>query len=164
MKRVGVLSDTHGLLRPAVLDLLPGVDHILHAGDVGRPEILTDLLALAPVSSVWGNVDGHDVRSMTREWVVLDFEQIRVAVIHGHQTVSFDSLPDRFPDAAVVVHGHSHVPRCDRIGSTYLVNPGSAGPAEPGKPVSLAFLVVDGSAVCVQHVDLETKRGFETGC
>ena len=160
MTRLGILSDTHGLLRPSVLELLQGVDHILHAGDVGRPEILSDLEALAPVSSVWGNVDGLDVRSRTREWLVREFEQTRIAVIHGHQAACFESLPARFPDAAVVVHGHSHLPRCDRVGAVYLINPGSAGPATPGQPASLAFLELGSRDVQVRHVDLETGRSF----
>jgi putative phosphoesterase len=160
---LGVVSDTHGLLRPDVLVRLSGVDHILHAGDVGQPEILADLEALAPVSAVWGNVDGFDIRESTREWVVEVFEEVEVAVIHGHQAPSFESLPERFPSARVVIHGHSHMPRCDRVAGTLLVNPGSAGPAAPGKPVSMALMEIVGDEVRVRHLDLQSGREFRPG-
>lgn len=145
--RIGVVSDTHGLLRPAVLDAFRGVRRILHAGDVGDPTILTDLEALAPVTAVWGNVDGPEVRAATRESVRGEMAGLPFALIHGHQVADdYERLVDRFPAARLIVHGHSHLPRVRRIGPARLLNPGSAGPRRFGKPVSAALVAVGPSA------------------
>ncbi len=156
--RWGLISDTHGLLRPAVLELFRGVDRIIHAGDVGRPEILWDLEAVAPVSAVWGNVDGPEVRALTRESLVETVGEVRVAVVHGHLAPDPDALPAEFPAVAAVIHGHSHLPRCDRSGDVLLINPGSAGPAVPGKPITVALMEIHGRGIHVQHVDLAADR------
>ena len=155
---VGVVSDTHGLLRPEVLRLFRGVDLILHAGDVGDPRILTDLAAIAPVRAVWGNVDGWDVRRETEEDVRAEVDGAIVAVVHGHRVADYDQLPDLYPDARVIVHGHSHVPKVDLRGDGRLVlNPGSAGPKRLGKPVTAALLRIrpDGD-LDVEIRDLES--------
>lgn len=155
---VGVVSDTHGTLRPEVLRLFRGVDLILHAGDVGDPQILTDLATLAPLRAVEGNVDGWDVRREVEEDVELEVTGVKVAVAHGHRVTDYGALLDRYPDARVVVHGHSHVPKVDRReGGRLLLNPGSAGPKRFRKPVTAALLrILSDGQLEVEVRDLES--------
>lgn len=156
--RVGLISDTHGKLRPEVFERLSGVDRILHAGDVGGPEILTDLAALAPVDAVWGNTDGWALRDVASASLELELGGRRFAVVHGHLVSDLDGLLALFPDAVVVVHGHSHVPRCERVGDRWLVNPGSAGPGGEGWEPSVAIAETDADEFRVVHLDLRTGR------
>lgn len=160
--RVGVLSDTHGLLRPEVLRAFRGVARILHAGDVGDPAILTELEALAPVTAVWGNVDGWAVRDRTAEEAEGEVAGLRYAVTHGHQVMPrYGRLAARFPGAGLVVYGHTHVPALRRAGGTLLLNPGSAGPRRAGRPVSVAVVEIrPGAPPGVTHLDLESGRPF----
>jgi putative phosphoesterase len=151
---VGVISDTHGLLRPGVFEAFRGVSHILHAGDVGDPMILDDLAALAPVTAVWGNMDGPEIRAVTREEEALELARTPIAMIHGHQLSDYGRLPARFSEAHVIVHGHTHQPSSDRIDGTLVLNPGSAGPRRPGKPVTVALLRLDSDGVRARHVPL----------
>jgi putative phosphoesterase len=151
---VGVISDTHGLLRPGVFEAFRGVSHILHAGDVGDPMILDDLAALAPVTAVWGNMDGPEIRAVTREEEALQLARTPIAMIHGHQLSDYGRLPARFPETHVIVHGHTHLPSSDRIDGTLVLNPGSAGPRRPGKPVTVALLRLDSDGVRARHVPL----------
>ena len=156
--RIGLIADTHGHLRPEVFDVLAGVDRVIHAGDVVDPVHLTDLAAIAPVTGVSGNVDGHAVRAVAPEQAVFDAAGVRVAVIHGHQVhPDYRRLLARFPDARVIVHGHTHVPRCDRVGDVLIVNPGAAGQAQKGHPPSVAILEVVGGEPTVRHVELEAS-------
>jgi uncharacterized protein len=160
--RVGLVSDVHGWLPPALFELLRGADRILFAGDVERPELLADLEAIAPVDAVWGNSDGPDVRAITREELVVDLEGARFAIAHGHRVAPrFDLLLDRFPDADVVVHGHSHVPSRRRVGERWLVNPGSAGRARDGWPSSVALAEVRDGRARFTHLALPDGRPFD---
>lgn len=156
---VGVVSDTHGTLRPEVLRLFRGVELVLHAGDVGDPQILTDLATVAPLRAVEGNVDGWDVVREVDEDVEVEVGGVRIAVAHGHRVAEYGALLDRYPDARVVVHGHSHVPKVEWSEDGRLVlNPGSAGPKRFRKPVTAALLRIfpDG--------DLEVEvRDLESG-
>lgn len=154
--RVGVISDTHGLLRPGVFEAFRGVSHILHAGDVGDSTILADLAAIAPVTAVWGNMDGHEVRSDMPEEALVELQGVRIAVIHGHQLGDYGRLPARFPEARVIVHGHTHLPANRLVGGTLVLNPGSAGPRRPGKPVTVALLHLDPDGVLARHVHLSS--------
>lgn len=140
--RIGLISDTHGLLRNEVYAAFEDVEEILHAGDVGDPAILTELEVIAPVHSVYGNTDGWEVRERAREEVQLDRAGHRIAMIHGHQWGSPqpEHLVERYPDASVVVYGHTHQARVDRRNGILLVNPGSAGPRRFRDPVSAAVL------------------------
>lgn len=161
--RVGVISDTHGQLRPEVFDVFRDVDHLLHAGDVGNPEILTDLGALAPVDAVHGNMDRWSVRERTEATVERTLAGVRIAMTHGHLTEAYDQLPERFPGAEVVVYGHTHQPAERRVGATLLLNPGSAGPRRPGKPVTVALLVLEGGSVQARFYDLEEGGKYRPG-
>lgn len=142
--RVGVLSDTHGLLRAEVLERLDGVHHILHAGDVGRPDLLAELEALAPVSAVWGNSDDFQARAELPEEARLELAGCRIVVVHGHQLGSPAprGLRQRYPDADLVVYGHTHRPQVDRAGTPVTLNPGSVGRARFDLPVSMALLTL----------------------
>jgi uncharacterized protein len=128
--KVGIIADTHGLLRPEVLDHFRGVEHILHAGDIGDADILLALETVAPVTAVWGNTDGWGLRGQVPEVANLVLEGVHVAVIHGQQWGA--PTPERaaaaFPKAGMVVFGHSHRPVIERVGTVLAVNPGSAGP------------------------------------
>jgi putative phosphoesterase len=153
--RVGLISDAHGHLRPEVWDVFAGVDRILNAGDTEDPDILTDLEAIAPTTSVWGNVDGPAVREMTSEEASISIDGLGVALIHGHQVhPRYERLAARFPSARVIVHGHTHVPRCLCVGDVLIVNPGAAGRALKGHPPMVALLEVTDGTPSVRHVEL----------
>ncbi len=140
--RIGVISDTHGLLRNEIYGVFKGVDEILHAGDVGDPAILSELEVIAPVSAVYGNVDGWELRKDLPETLELERLGYKIAMIHGHQWAApqVPDLIERFPDAAVVIFGHTHRPLVQRVGSTLVVNPGSAGHRRFSLPVSAVLL------------------------
>jgi hypothetical protein len=129
--RLGVIADTHGLLRPAVLDAFAQVDHILHAGDVGPDDILVELEALAPVTAVFGNTDGWDIRRRCPQVAALELDGFYVTVTHGDQfgSPTPDVLHAKFPEADIIVYGHTHRPLLELVDRTVTVmNPGSAGP------------------------------------
>ena len=154
--KVGLISDTHGLLRPAVLEQLAGVDVILHAGDVGNSGILAELGALAPVHAVWGNTDGFEVRAHTAERVALELEGWRVLVTHGDELGSPRpaSLRDAYPDADIIVYGHTHTALLEECGGALIVNPGAAGPARFRLPPSIAVLELGPGTRAVRHIQL----------
>jgi hypothetical protein len=129
--RVGVIADTHGLLRPAVLDVFAQVDYILHAGDVGRDDLLIELGALAPVTAVFGNTDGFDIRRRCAQVAQLELDGLAITVTHGDQFGSPTpaALRKAFPDADVIVYGHTHRPLLELVDRTVtIMNPGAAGP------------------------------------
>lgn len=149
--RIGLISDTHGLLRPQALEALRGSELILHAGDVGKPEILTALWEIAPVIAVRGNVDKSDWATELPETAVAEAGKVCLYVLHD-----VDSL-DLNPAAAgfhVVVSGHSHQPgKFERNGVLYI-NPGSAGPRRFQLPVSVARLNLGRIPFDVESVEL----------
>lgn len=130
--RLGVIADTHGLLRPQVFEVFREVDRILHAGDVGDPDLLTELEALAPVIAVYGNVDGLDLRARLPQEVRVELECLRFVITHGDQfgTPTPTDLVSTYADTDVIVYGHTHRPLIELIDKTVTVmNPGAAGPA-----------------------------------
>jgi putative phosphoesterase len=144
--RLGVISDTHGTLRPEVLDAFAQVDHILHGGDVGQVELLDRLERLAPVTAVYGNVDGLEVRRRCTQVARLELEGLLVAVTHGDQfgSPTPDILHREFPDADVIVFGHTHRPLLQLVDKTVTVmNPGSAGAARFGIPPSIGIMELE---------------------
>jgi uncharacterized protein len=153
--KIGLISDTHGLLRPQVFHRLAGVERILHAGDVGRPGILEELGAIAPVAAVWGNTDGFDVREVTAAAVELELAGRRVVATHGHQLGSPtpDGLRRAYPEAHVIVYGHTHRPLAEAENGVLVVNPGAAGAARFGIPPSVAILTLD-DAASVEFLEL----------
>ena len=152
MPIIGVISDTHGLLRPAALEALRDSDFIVHAGDVGTPEILTELRAIAPVTAVRGNVDrGGWTRALPRT-DVLEAGGASIYVLHILAEL------DLKPEAAgmnVVVYGHSHVPRQEVKNGVLYFNPGSAGPRRFKLAVTVGRLIVEAGEVRGEIVELE---------
>lgn len=158
--RIGIISDTHGLLRAQVFEVFAGVEHVIHAGDVGNADILAELEAIAPVTAVWGNVDGGELRGRVPEVARIELGGVRIVVIHGMQLGS--PTPEKaaaaHPDAGLVVFGHSHRPLIRQVGPVLAVNPGSAGPRRFKDPVTVALAeLVDGRATA-RLVDLDPAR------
>lgn len=149
--RIGIISDTHGLLRPEAVERLAGVDHIIHAGDIGRPEVISELRRIAPVTAVRGNIDKG-------EWAAgyPDTESVTLGgrsfyVLHNLAELGLD------PAAAgidVVVSGHSHQPRIETVDGVVYLNPGSAGPRRFSLPIALAMLELAGDVIrpCILDV------------
>jgi putative phosphoesterase len=142
--RVGVISDTHGLLRPEALRALQGASVIVHAGDIGGPEILDELNAIAPVTAVRGNNDREAWAGRLPETAVLQVGGARIYVIHDLKALAVDPQAEGF---AAVISGHSHQPRSIRREGVLYFNPGSAGPRRFRLPVSLGTLLVEGGTV-----------------
>jgi hypothetical protein len=144
--RLGVISDTHGLLRPEVFDVFAGVDHILHAGDVGPLELLTELEAIAPVTAVYGNTDDFDVRARLPQVQHLDLDGFRIVVTHGDQLGSPtpEKLHAAFPDAEILVYGHTHRPLLTIVDVVVTVmNPGGAGRRRFDLPPSVGIMELE---------------------
>ena len=134
---IGLISDTHGLMRRAALDALQGSDLIIHAGDVGSPEIIEELRAIAPVEAVRGNVDHGDWASLLPTTAVVEAHSARMYVLHDIQELDLDPLSAGFH---IVVSGHTHKPgQVERSGVLYI-NPGSAGPRRFQLPIAVARL------------------------
>lgn len=154
--KIGIISDTHGLLRAQVFEVFEGVEHVLHAGDVGDPHILTELAAIAPVTAVWGNVDGFDIRGRVPEVARLELGGVRIAVVHGMQfgSPTPQKVAAAYPDAGLVVFGHSHRPLIQQVGPTLAVNPGSAGPRRFKDPVTVALADIEDGKVQARLIDL----------
>ncbi len=142
--KVGVISDTHGLLRPAALFALSGADHIIHAGDIGSQEVIEALLRVAPVTAIRGNVDHEEWACRYPETQILELGQARLYIIHDLNELEVDPLAQRF---AAVVSGHSHVPKNEVRNGVLYFNPGSAGPRRFHLPVALGFLTIRGPSV-----------------
>ena len=153
MTRVGVISDTHGLLRPEAAEMLVESDLIIHAGDIGKPQVLADLRAIAPVIAVRGNVDrdawAHELPSEATTTV----DGHRLHVVHELAALSIDPAD---AGISVVISGHSHKAQLQRRDDgVTLLNPGSAGPRRFKLPISLASMHVDGEQINVQFHEIE---------
>lgn len=134
---LGLISDTHGLLRPEALQALTGVSRILHGGDIGGPALLQQLGALAPVEAVRGNNDRGDWAEALPVEHVLELEGVYVYMIHNLREMSVDPAAAGF---SVVIAGHSHQPSIEHKDGVLYVNPGSAGPRRFSLPVTVARL------------------------
>jgi putative phosphoesterase len=153
--RVGLISDTHGLLRPEVLAFLQGSDHIVHAGDICDPGVLESLAAIAPVTAVRGNNDRGAWASALRETELLKLGDVVVYAIHDLAELDIE------PKAAgvrVVVSGHSHQSSVEHRGGVLYVNPGSAGPRRFKLPISAGELILKGSAASARIVEFASER------
>ena len=158
--RLGIISDTHGLLRAEVFDAFAGVDHILHAGDVGPVELLDELAAIAPVTAVWGNTDGWDVRGRVPEVAEVELAGVTVVVVHGMQLGSPtpENVAAAYPHAGLVVFGHSHKPLVRKVGTTLAVNPGSAGRQRFRDPATVALAEIRDGEVTARLRELDPAR------
>jgi uncharacterized protein len=149
--RIGLISDTHGLLRPEALAFLAGADHIIHGGDIGGPDILDRLRAIAPLTVVRGNNDTAAWGRALPETAIVRFDEVAVCVVHDLKTLRLDVATE---GVRVVVSGHSHKPaQAERNGVLY-VNPGSAGRRRFSLPIALGELLVDGADVQARIVTL----------
>jgi putative phosphoesterase len=137
--RVGVIADTHGLLRPEALTALAGVDHILHAGDVGDASILDALRKIAPVTAIRGNIDRSGRCATLPATEVVELAGVTIYMLHSQQDLDLDPVA---AGIAVVVSAHSHQPLIERRKGVLYVNPGSAGPRRFSLPVSIAVLTL----------------------
>jgi len=155
--RIGVIADTHGLFDPAILRHFEGVDHILHAGDIGDPSVIVKLEKLAPVTAVSGNVDGYERSGFPQE-TVLELGGKRMAIRHivyegGKLTDEGRAFLERErPD--VCVFGHTHQPKAQRAGSILLFNPGSAGPKRFKLPRGVGLLTIANGTITPRHIVL----------
>ena len=150
--RIGLISDTHGLLRPQAVAFLAGSDHIVHAGDICDPRILEELRALAPLTAVRGNNDHGAWAAALRHAESLRLGDIGLHVLHDLADLAID------PAAAglhVVVSGHSHQPQVSRRDGVLYVNPGSAGPRRFRLPIAVAELQVAGQEVSARVCELD---------
>ena len=154
--KIGILSDTHGLLRPQALDALKGCDLILHGGDINKQTVLDMLNEIAPVHVVRGNND--------KEWAAgippaldMTIGEIRVYMTHKKK-----DLPDDLTPYDLVIVGHTHKYAVSRVGNTLLVNPGSCGPRRFDQPITLAIASVQGKSIVVSRIDIphpENRNG-----
>ena len=151
---LGLIADTHGLIRPGVHEALTGVGLILHAGDVGGSAILEELRTIAPVKAVFGNTDEPDLPDLMEE-VLIEVDGLRVHVSHGHEVGSPTpaKLAARY-DADVIVFGHTHRQLVTRLEGRLFVNPGSAGPKRFNLSPTVGRLTISNGSAEVEIVDL----------
>jgi putative phosphoesterase len=144
--RIGVIADTHGLLRPEVFEVFREVDHIVHGGDVGPPSLLDELQVIAPVTAVYGNTDGPELRRRAPRVARLELDGFTIVVTHGDQfgSPTPDKLQAAFPDAEIIVYGHTHRPLLTLVDVVVTVmNPGGAGPRRFDLPASVGILELE---------------------
>jgi putative phosphoesterase len=150
--RIGLISDTHGLLRPEAIAFLRGSSHIVHGGDIGDAVVLSELAALAPVTAVRGNNDTGAWAKSLRETEVLQVGEILIYIVHNIAELDVDPTAAGFH---VVVSGHSHKPSVEKRDGVLYVNPGSAGPRRFKLPIAVAELAVAGQSIEARVVELE---------
>lgn len=148
---IGVISDTHGLLRPAAVEALRGAKHIIHAGDIGTPDILEKLATIAPVAAVRGHVDKASWARQLPETEVLEIGDISIYILHDLSKLDLNPKAAGFN---VVVCGHSHIPKRETQDGILYFNPGSAGPRRFKLPASVGKLIVEGGMVRAELVQL----------
>jgi putative phosphoesterase len=140
--KIGVISDTHGLLRPEAVELLRGSEHIIHAGDIGAPEIIPELRKIAPVTAIRGNVDTQTWAQSFPETEVVELGGVDIYILHDANAIDLNPKAAGF---AAVISGHSHKPKQERKNGVLYFNPGSAGPRRFKLPISVGRMeIVDG--------------------
>ena len=160
--RIGVITDTHGLFDPAIRRHFTGVDHILHAGDIGNRSVIEQLEQIAPVTAVSGNIDHNDEQSGFPAEAVIELAGLRVAIRHilyesGKLTKDGRAFLEREqPD--ICVFGHTHQPKTEWLGKTLLFNPGSAGPKRFKLPRGVGILVLVRRGITPKQILLDDKR------
>jgi putative phosphoesterase len=155
MPRVGLISDTHGLLRPEAVAFLRGSDFIVHAGDIGDASVLNELKAIAPLTVVRGNNDRGPWACSIAENEVLQVAGVTIYVLHNLEELDLDPAAAGF---RVVVSGHSHKPLAEERDGVLYVNPGSSGPRRFRLPIAVAELEITGASVRATLVDLEAGK------
>jgi putative phosphoesterase len=151
-KMIGLISDTHGLIRPEALNALRGSDFIIHAGDIGRPDVLGHLMALAPVFAVRGNIDAGAWAESLPDTEDLTIGGHRVHVLHA---LSDLAINPEMNGIAAIIYGHTHQPLIEEKGGVLYVNPGSAGPRRFRLPVTVGNLRVEDGKLKAAIIDLK---------
>jgi putative phosphoesterase len=151
MRRIGLISDTHNLLRPGAVAFLQGCDRIIHAGDICNEAVIRALAAIAPVTVVRGNNDRGAWADPLKEVELLAVDEVRVLVVHDLADLKGRPIPDR---VRVVVSGHSHKPSINERDGVLYVNPGSAGPRRFKLPISVGELLVEQGRVAARLVEI----------
>jgi len=156
--RIGIISDTHGLLRPEAERRLAGVDHIIHGGDIGRHDIIAALRRIAPVTAIKGNVDTDDWANEYSDTELVRLAGWSIFVLHDLQALRVDPIALSID---VVVSGHSHVPKVEMVGGVLYLNPGSAGRRRFRLPITLATLDItpDGLRPTIHDLGRAKSRG-----
>lgn len=149
--RIGVISDTHGLVRPEALYALRGSELVLHAGDIGKPKVLEALASLAPVVAIRGNIDRGDWADDLPWERTVELKQVRVLLIHDLKDLNRDPREDRVD---IVISGHSHKPSIRRENGLLFLNPGAAGPRRFKLPVAVAKLHTDDGQIEPKIIEL----------
>jgi putative phosphoesterase len=149
--KIGIISDTHGLLRPEALELLRGSEHIIHAGDIGAPEIIPAIEKIAPVTAIRGNIDRQPWARRFPETEVVELAGLSIYVIHDVHALDLNPKVAGF---AAVISGHSHQPKQEVKDGVLFFNPGSAGPKRFRLPVSVGRLEIVNGRVCGEIVEL----------
>jgi putative phosphoesterase len=149
--KIGIISDTHGLLRPQAAERFSGVHHIIHAGDIGQPGVISELRKIAPVTAVRGNIDRGDWAAHYPDTALIKLGGRCLYVLHNIQELDLDPVAAGID---VVVSGHSHRPRSETVGGVLYLNPGSAGPRRFNLPIALATLELIGEALrpCIHEI------------
>ena len=153
--RIGLISDTHGLIRGEALRALAGCDHIIHAGDIVKPEILDELRRIAPLTAVRGNNDRGTWANSLPEYDVVEFGAVSIYVRHDQAELDIDP---RAAGMRVLVFGHSHKPMIEERDGVLLVNPGSAGPRRFKLPIAVGQLLIEGSRVEARIIELAVQK------
>ncbi len=151
MRRIGVISDTHRLVRPEASAALQGVEHIIHAGDIGWPAVIDELRNIAPVTAIRGNVDIGDWARKYPETAVVELNGISIYVIHDLKNLDLDP---RVAGFSAVVSGHSHAPMQQMRDGVLYFNPGSAGPRRFHLPVTMGYLTISDGRISGEIIDL----------
>jgi putative phosphoesterase len=155
---IGLISDTHGLLRPEAVEALRGSHHIVHAGDVGDPGILDELRRLAPVTVVRGNVDTERWAEDWPTWAHVGVGAVSIYVIHDLAAMDIDAAAAEY---RAVVSGHSHQPGWRAHRGVLFINPGSAGPRRFKLPISVGRLEIDGASITPRLITLTPPSASE---
>jgi putative phosphoesterase len=150
--RIGLISDTHGLLRPEATASLRGCSLIIHGGDIGGPEILEELGSIAPVTAVRGNNDSGPWAERLNETEIIEVQGVRIYAIHNLAEMTGEA---RAAGVRVIVAGHSHKPLIEERDGLLFVNPGSAGPRRFKLPIAVGELMIEGASVTARIISLE---------
>src|SRR4051794_21667431 len=151
MMRIGIISDTHGLLRPEVIKRLAGTDHIIHAGDIGAPKVIEGLRRIAPTTAIKGNID-------IGEWA-MDYPDTELVALGGRTLYVLHNLKEIKLDPAafgidVIISGHSHRPKIETKNGVLYLNPGSAGPRRFKLPIALAVVALSDRAILPRILEI----------
>ena len=149
--RVGIISDTHGLLRPEPIRHLAGTDHIIHAGDIGAPEVIEGLRRIAPTTAIRGNIDAGEWAKNYPDTELVVLGGRAFYVLHNSEEIKLDPAASGFD---VIISGHSHRPRIETKTGVLYLNPGSAGPRRFKLPIAVAILVLSDQAILPRILEI----------